>query len=203
PQEPTKHQYDYDVATVYGFLKANGLENEVKVNIEVGHAVLAGHSFEHEVALAAALGVLGSFDANRNDYQSGWDTDQFPNNAPEMTLALHALLKAGGLTTGGFNFDAKIRRQSLDPVDLLHGHIGGLDTLARALLAAAAIIENGELDRFVADRYAKWSEGEGAEMLAGKRDLAAIAERVERLGLDPQPQSGRQEYLENLVNRYV
>ncbi len=203
PQEPTKHQYDYDVATVYGFLKANGLENEVKTNIEVGHAVLAGHSFEHEVSLAAALGILGSFDANRNDYQSGWDTDQFPNNAPEMTLALHALLKTGGLTTGGFNFDAKIRRQSLDPVDLLHGHIGGLDTLARALLAAAAMIENGEVDRFVADRYAKWSQGEGAEMLAGARDLAAIAERVERLRLDPQPQSGRQEYLENLVNRYV
>ena len=165
--------------------------------------MLAGHSFEHEVSLAAALGILGSFDANRNDYQSGWDTDQFPNNAPEMTLALHAMLKAGGLTTGGFNFDAKVRRQSFDPVDLLYGHVGGLDTLARALLAAAAMIEDGKLDRFVADRYAKWNEGEGADMLAGKRDLAAIAERVERLGLDPQPQSGRQEYLENLVNRYT
>jgi xylose isomerase len=203
PQEPTKHQYDYDVATVFGFLKANGLEKEVKVNIEVGHAVLAKHTFEHEVSLAAALGILGSLDANRNDYQSGWDTDQFPNNAPETALALHAILKAGGLTTGGFNFDAKVRRQSFDAVDLLHGHIGGIDTLARGLLAAAAMIEDGKLDRFVADRYAKWDRGEGAEMLAGKRDFAAIADRVRREGLDPQPHSGRQEYLENLVNWYL
>ncbi len=203
PQEPTKHQYDYDVATVFGFLKANGLENEVKVNIEVGHAVLAKHTFEHEVSLAAALGILGSVDANRNDYQSGWDTDQFPNNAPETALAIYAILKAGGLTTGGFNFDAKVRRQSFDAVDLIHGHIGGIDTLARGLLAAAAMIEDGKLDRFVADRYAKWNDGEGAEMLSGKRDLADIAARVEREGLDPQPQSGRQEYLENLANRYL
>ncbi len=203
PQEPTKHQYDYDVATVFGFLKANGLENEVKVNIEVGHAVLAKHTFEHEVSLAAALGILGSLDANRNDYQSGWDTDQFPNNAPEMALALHAILRAGGLTTGGFNFDAKVRRQSFDAVDLLHAHVGGIDTLARALLGAAAMIEDGKLDRFVAERYAKWDRGEGAEMLAGKRDFAAIAERVRREGLDPQPHSGRQEYLENLVNWYL
>jgi xylose isomerase len=203
PQEPTKHQYDYDVATVFGFLKAQGLENEVKVNIEVGHAVLAGHSFEHEVSLAAALGILGSLDANRNDYQSGWDTDQFPNNAPEMALAVYAILRAGGLTTGGFNFDAKVRRQSFDPVDLVYGHIGGIDTLARGLLAAAAMIEDGKLDRFVADRYAKWSGADGLEMLAGRRSLAEIADRVERAGLDPQPQSGRQEYLENLVNRYL
>jgi xylose isomerase len=203
PQEPTKHQYDYDVATVFGFLKANGLENEVKVNIEVGHAVLAGHSFEHEVSLAAALGIFGSLDANRNDYQSGWDTDQFPNNAPETALAVYAILKAGGLTTGGFNFDAKVRRQSFDPIDLIHGHIGGIDTLARGLLAAAAMIEDGKLDSFVADRYAKWNGSEGLEMLAGRRSLAEIADRVERAGLDPQPQSGRQEYLENLVNRYL
>jgi xylose isomerase len=203
PQEPTKHQYDYDVATVFGFLKAHGLENEVKVNIEVGHAVLAGHSFEHEVSLAAALGILGSLDANRNDYQSGWDTDQFPNNAPETALAIYAILKAGGLTTGGFNFDAKVRRQSFDAVDLIYGHVGGIDTLARGLLAAAAMIEDGKLDRFVAGRYANWDLGEGAEMLAGKRDLADIADRVEREGLDPQPRSGRQEYLENLVNRYL
>ena len=203
PQEPTKHQYDFDVATVYGFLKANGLENEVKVNIEVGHAVLAHHSFEHEVSLAAALGILGSVDANRNDYQSGWDTDQFPNNAPELSLAIHAILKAGGLANGGFNFDAKIRRQSIEPVDLLYGHIGGLDTLARALTAAAAMIEDGALDRFVAERYAGWDRGEAAEMLAGRRGLAEIAARVERDKLDPQPRSGRQEYLENLVNRYL
>ncbi len=203
PQEPTKHQYDFDVATVYGFLKANGLENEVKVNIEVGHAVLAHHSFEHEVSLAAALGILGSVDANRNDYQSGWDTDQFPNNAPELSLALHAILKAGGLGAGGFNFDAKARRQSFEPVDLIYAHIGGIDTLARALVAAAAMIEDGALDRFVAERYASWDRGEGAEMLAGRRSLTEIAARVEGDNLDPQPRSGRQEYLENLVNRYL
>jgi len=203
PQEPTKHQYDFDVATVFGFLKANGLENEVKVNIEVGHAVLAHHSFEHEVSLAAALGILGSVDANRNDYQSGWDTDQFPNNAPELSLALHAILKTGGLGAGGFNFDAKVRRQSLEPVDLIYAHIGGIDTLARALVAAAALIEDGALDRFVAERYAGWDRGEGAEILAGRRGLAEIAARVERDNLDPQPRSGRQEYLENLVNRHL
>ena len=203
PQEPTKHQYDFDVATVYGFLKANGLENEVKVNIEVGHAVLAHHSFEHEVSLAAALGILGSVDANRNDYQSGWDTDQFPNNAPELSLALHVILKAGGLGAGGFNFDAKVRRQSFEPVDLIYAHIGGIDTLARALVAAAAMIEDGALDRFVAERYAGWNRDEAAEMLAGRRGLAEIAARVERDDLDPQPRSGRQEYLENLVSRYL
>ena len=203
PQEPTKHQYDFDVGNVYGFLAANGLANEVKVNIEVGHAVLAHHAFEHEVSLAAALGILGSVDANRNDYQSGWDTDQFPNNAPELALALHAILKFGGLGAGGFNFDAKIRRQSLEPADLLYGHIGGMDTLARALTAAAAMIEDGAIDRFVAERYAGWDRGEGAELLAGRRGLADLAARVERDNLDPQPRSGRQEYLENLVNRYL
>ena len=129
PQEPTKHQYDYDVATVYGFLKRFGLEKEVKVNIEQGHAILAGHSFEHELALANALGIFGSIDMNRNDYQSGWDTDQFPNNVPEMALAYYQVLQAGGFKTGGTNFDAKLRRQSLDPQDLLIGHIGGMDCL--------------------------------------------------------------------------
>jgi xylose isomerase len=136
PQEPTKHQYDYDVATVYGFLKRFGLENEVKVNIEQGHAILAGHSFEHELALAASLGMFGSIDMNRNDYQSGWDTDQFPNNVPEMALAYYEILKAGGFTTGGTNFDAKLRRQSLDPEDLILAHVGGMDVCARGLKAA-------------------------------------------------------------------
>jgi xylose isomerase len=203
PQEPTKHQYDYDVATVFGFLKANGLENEVKVNIEVGHAFLAHHSFEHEVSLATALGIFGSVDANRNDYQSGWDTDQFPNNAPELSLALLAILRAGGLASGGFNFDAKVRRQSFDPIDLIYAHIGGMDTLARALIAAAAMIADGALDRFVGERYEAWDRGAGAEMLAGKHDIAQIAARVERDNLNPQPRSGRQEYLENVVNRHL
>jgi xylose isomerase len=203
PQEPSKHQYDYDVATVYGFLKANGLENEVKVNIEVGHAILAGHSFEHEIALASALGILGSVDANRNDYQSGWDTDQFPNNVPEMALAMITILKQGGLGNGGFNFDSKVRRQSLDPADLLHGHIGGMDVCARALKAAAAIIADGELDAYVAKRYAGWDSAEGKAMLAGKRSLDDMAARVAKENINPKARSGGQELLENLINRFV
>ncbi len=203
PQEPTKHQYDFDTATVYGFLKTYGLENEVRVNIEVGHAVLAHHSFEHEIATATALGIHGSIDINRNDYQSGWDTDQFPNNVPEVALALYYILKAGGFTTGGLNFDAKLRRQSLDPEDLLYGHVGGMDVCARALIAAADMIEDGALAGFVDERYAGWTSAEGQAMLSGERSLADIAARVERGALDPQPVSGRQEYLENLVNTYL
>jgi xylose isomerase len=203
PQEPSKHQYDYDVATVYGFLKTYGLEKEVKVNIEVGHAFLAGHSFEHELHLARSLGILGSVDANRNDLQSGWDTDQFPNNPGEMTLAFYEILKNGGLGKGGFNFDAKVRRQSLDPVDLVHGHVGGLDTLARGLKGAAALIEDGTYDKVVEDRYAGWQDKEAKAMLSGKRSLEQIATRVEKQNINPEPRSGRQEYLENLVNRFV
>ncbi len=202
PQEPTKHQYDFDVAAVYGLLKTYGLENEVKVNIEVGHAVLAGHSFEHELALASALGILGSCDINRNDYQSGWDTDQFPNDVPEVALALYYILRAGGFTTGGLNFDAKLRRQSIEPDDLLHAHVGGMDVCARALKAAAAMLEEGSLERFVAERYAGWDAPEARKMLDGTYDLAAIADYVERAGVQPTPRSGRQEYLENLVNRF-
>jgi xylose isomerase len=203
PQEPSKHQYDYDVATVYGFLQRYGLEKEVKCNIEVGHAFLAGHSFEHELALASSLGMLGSVDANRNDLQSGWDTDQFPNNAAEMTLAFYYILKQGGLGNGGFNFDAKVRRQSLDPVDLVYGHIGGLDTLARGLKAAAALIEDGTFDQALEERYAGWKTTEAKAMLAGKRTLEQIAARVEKQNINPEPKSGRQEYLENLINRFV
>jgi xylose isomerase len=203
PQEPTKHQYDYDVATVYGFLKAYGFDKEVKVNIEVGHAFLAGHSFEHELAVARSLGILGSVDANRNDLQSGWDTDQFPNNPGEMALAFYQILKNGGLGNGGFNFDAKVRRQSLDPEDLLSGHIGGLDVLARGLRGAAALIEDGTYDSFLADRYAGWATPEAQAMLNGGRSLADIAARVEAENINPEPRSGRQEYLENLVNRFV
>lgn len=202
PQEPSKHQYDYDVATVYGFLKTYGLEKEVKVNIEVGHAFLAGHSFEHELHLARSLGILGSVDANRNDLQSGWDTDQFPNNVGEMALAFYEILKNGGLGNGGFNFDAKVRRQSLDPADLLHGHIGGLDVLARGLKAAAALIADGTYDKAVDERYAGWNTPEAQKMLTSE-SLADIAARVERDNINPQPKSGRQEYLENLWNRFV
>lgn len=203
PQEPSKHQYDYDVATVYGFLQKYGLEKRVKCNIEVGHAFLAGHSFEHELAVASSLGMLGSVDANRNDLQSGWDTDHFPNNAGEMALAFYYILKQGGLGQGGFNFDAKVRRQSLDPADLLHGHVGGLDTLARGLKGAVALIEDGEFDKLLDDRYAGWDNGLGKDILAGKLSLADIAAKVHAEGINPQPKSGRQEYLENLVNRFV
>ncbi|QYO76900.1 xylose isomerase [Devosia salina] len=203
PQEPSKHQYDYDVATVYGFLQRYGLEKEVKCNIEVGHAFLAGHSFEHELAVASSLGMLGSVDANRNDLQSGWDTDQFPNNAGEMALAFYYILKQGGLGQGGFNFDAKVRRQSLDPADLLYGHIGGLDTLARGLKGAAALIEDGEFDTLMDERYAGWNQPGAAAMLKGDRTLEQISDWVLAENINPQPRSGRQEYLENLVNRFV
>ncbi len=202
PQEPTKHQYDYDVGTIFGFLKAYGLENEIKVNIEANHATLAGHSFEHEIALAVALGVFGSIDINRGDQQSGWDTDQFPNSVPEVGLALYHILKGGGFTTGGLNFDAKIRRQSLDPDDLLHAHIGGMDVCARGLLMAAKMIEDGELAEHVEARYAGWGSTEGQAILNGERSLEDLANRVQAENIEPSPLSGRQEYLENLVNRY-
>jgi xylose isomerase len=203
PQEPSKHQYDYDAATVYGFLKRHGLENEVKLNLEQGHAILAGHSFEHEIATATSLGILGSIDMNRNDYQSGWDTDQFPNNVPEVALAYYHILKDGGLKTGGTNFDAKLRRQSTDADDLIHGHIGGMDICARGLKAAAAIIEDGTLDQFVDDRYEGWKGDEAQKMLTGEYDLSQIEAYVEQADVNPEPKSGHQEYLENVVNRFV
>lgn len=203
PQEPAKHQYDYDAATVYGFLKRHGLENEIKLNLEQGHAILAGHSFEHEIATATALGVFGSIDMNRNDYQSGWDTDQFPNNVPEVALAYYYILKAGGFTSGGTNFDSKLRRQSVDAEDLLMGHIGGMDVCARGLKAAVAMIEDGTLGQFVSDRYAGWQTPEAQAMLQGKQSLEEITAQVEATGLNPEPRSGRQEYLENVINRFV
>jgi len=203
PQEPTKHQYDYDVATVYGFLREFGLEREVKVNIEQGHAILAGHTFEHELALAASLGIFGSIDMNRNDMQSGWDTDQFPNNVPEMALAYYQILQAGGFTTGGTNFDAKLRRQSLDPQDLLVAHIGGMDCCARGLKAAARMIEDKALSGPLEARYAGWKSREARAILKGERTLEQLAERVVARRIEPQPRSGRQELLENIVNRYV
>ena len=203
PQEPSKHQYDYDVATVYGFLQRYGLEKHVKCNIEVGHAFLAGHSFEHELAVASSLGMLGSVDANRNDLQSGWDTDHFPNNPGEMALAFYYILKQGGLGKGGFNFDAKVRRQSLDAADLLYGHVGGLDVLARGLKGAAALIADGEFDKNLDDRYAGWQSGIGKDILGKKLSLSDLADKVHADNINPQPRSGRQEYLENLVNRFI
>ena len=201
PQEPTKHQYDYDVATVYGFLQRFGLEKDVKVNIEQGHAILAGHSFEHELALARELGILGSIDMNRNDYQSGWDTDQFPNNVPEVALAYYEILKAGGLGRGGTNFDAKLRRQSLDPVDLVAAHVGAMDVCARGLKAAARMLEDDALEAPRRARYAGWESAAAQAMLGA--DLATVAAPVEAGEITPEPISGRQEILENIVNRYV
>ena len=204
PQEPSKHQYDFDVATVYGFLKRHGLEHEIRLNIEQGHSILAGHTWEHEIALAQALGVFGSIDANRNDYQSGWDTDQFPNNVPEVALAYYHILKHGGFAGGGgTNFDSKLRRQSIDADDLLIGHIGGMDTCARGLKAAAALIEDGGLDAFVKERYSGWDSDYWQGVLAGNGSLEEMTQKVVEEGLEPEPRSGKQEYLENLVNRFV
>jgi xylose isomerase len=203
PKEPTKHQYDYDVGTIYGMLKAFGLEAEVKINIEQNHAILAGHSFEHEIALAAALGIFGSLDLNRGDNLLGWDTDQFAMSVPELTLACYYILKAGGFTTGGMNFDAKIRRQSIDPDDLLEAHVGSMDACARALIAAEKIIADGTLDGIVAERYAGWDGKEGKAILAGKRSLADLSDAVLKKGIEPEPRSGRQEHIERLLNDYT
>jgi len=203
PREPSKHQYDFDTATVYGFLCRYGLEREIKVNIEANHATLAGHSFEHEIAVANDLGIFGSIDMNRGDMQCAWDTDQFPNSIPETALAMYLILKGGGFTTGGVNFDAKVRRQSIDPEDMFYGHIGGMDVTARALLIAEKMLQEGQLDRHVDARYAGWATEFGQEVLGGKMTLDAVADRVLQRNVDTPPQSGRQEYLENLLNRYL
>ena len=203
PQEPTKHQYDYDCATVLGFLQRHGLEGEYKVNIEVNHATLSGHSFHHEVAFAAEHGLLGSIDANRGDPQNGWDTDQFPNSVEEMSLAMYEILRTGGLGTGGFNFDTKLRRQSMDRTDLFHGHIGGIDTLARSLLVAAAMIEDGTVEGAREHRYRGWATDAGAAILTGSGTLAELADQAVAGSLSPHAVSGRQEWLENAVNRAI
>jgi len=202
PREPSKHQYDFDVATVFGFLQKFGLEKEVRVNIENNHATLAGHSFEHEIATALALGIFGSVDMNRGDTLLGWDTDQFPNVAADMVLPLYLLLQGGGFTTGGFNFDAKVRRQSFEPVDLFHAHAGAMDVTARALLAAEQVIKDGRLAQAVKARYQGWSGPLGKEILSGATGLEALSKRVLERNLDVPPVSGRQEMLENLLNRF-
>jgi xylose isomerase len=203
PHEPTKHQYDFDVDTIYGFLRHHGLEREVKLNIEANHATLSGHSFDHEIAMAIDFGVFGSIDMNRGDPQNGWDTDQFPNDVREISLALYHVLKGGGFKTGGSNFDAKVRRQSIDPLDLFYGHIGAVDVLARGLLNAAAMLEGGELKRFVEERYAGWRTPDARAMLEGKLNLAEITDAAVAQEVAPLQRSGRQEYLENIVSRYT
>jgi xylose isomerase len=203
PQEPTKHQYDYDAATVHGFLARHDLAGEYRLNLEVNHATLAGHSFQHEVAYAISHGMFGSIDANRGDYQNGWDTDQFPNSVDELSLAVYDIVRSDGFTTGGFNFDTKLRRQSLSRTDLFHAHIGGIDTLARALLVAAGMIERAEIERRRTERYAGWTGELGRSILAGEVPFEVLAGRVGAGEIDPKPVSGRQELLENLVNQDV
>ena len=203
PREPSKHQYDFDTATVYGFLCRHGLDKEIKVNIEGNHATLSGHSFEHEVATALDLGIFGSIDMNRGDMQCGWDTDQFPNNIPETALVMYLILQGGGFTTGGLNFDSKVRRQSIDAEDMFHGHIGGMDVSARALLIAEQMVTDGRLARHVEARYAGWNSAFGQDLMGGRLGLDQVAARALDRNQDTRPVSGRQELLENLLNSYL
>jgi xylose isomerase len=202
PFEPTKHQYDHDVAAVYAFLQRYGLANDVKVNIEVNHATLAGLDFEHEIAAARCFGIFGSIDINRGDPRNGWDTDQFPNNAQELVPSMVQLVEDKGFITGGFNFDAKLRRQSVDPADLYLAHIGGIDTLARALLAAADVVTDGSLERLRRERYQGWGEDLGKQIVSGELDLAALADLATEKSFDPAPRSGRQELAESIIARH-
>jgi xylose isomerase len=203
PKEPTKHQYDFDVASGIAFLRTYGLENYFKFNIETNHATLAGHTFQHEIDVAAAQNMLGSIDANSGDLLLGWDTDQFNTDVKELTLAMISILRAGGLGTGGFNFDAKLRRQSIDPEDLFHAHIGGMDAYALAFKLARKILTEGKFERFVADRYASFDSGYGRDIEKGRVGFKELNKLVlGKLG-EPKPRSGKQEYLENLLNSYL
>jgi xylose isomerase len=202
PCEPSKHQYDYDSATVIGFLNKFGLADDFKINVEVNHATLAGHTFQHELQVAADAGLLGSIDANRGDYQNGWDTDQFPNNINEIIEAMLVIVEAGGLQGGGVNFDAKIRRNSTDIDDLFHAHVGGMDIFARALIAADAILTKSEYKQFRTNRYASFDSGAGSDYEAGKMTLTDLRNYAAANG-EPEVRSGKQEYLENLINRYI
>lgn len=202
PMEPTKHQYDYDSETVIGFLREFDLLDDFALNIEVNHATLAGHTFDHELQVAANAGVLGSIDANRGDYQNGWDTDQFPNDPTEMLLAMRVILKNGGIGPGGINFDAKIRRNSTDREDLFYAHIGGMDAFARALINAHEMMEEGTLEDFVKQRYSSFDKGNGKKFEEGKLSLKQLANIGKKQGVI-EPKSGRQEWAENVVSRWV
>ena len=201
PMEPTKHQYDVDTETVIGFLRANGLDKDFKVNIEVNHATLAGHTFEHELQCAADAGLLGSIDANRGDYQNGWDTDQFPIDLYELTQAMMVILKAGGLV-GGTNFDAKTRRNSTDLDDIIIAHVSGMDIMARALLVAADVLTKSELPKMLKERYASFDSGKGKEFEDGKLTLEQVVEYAKTKG-EPKATSGKQELYETIVNMYI
>lgn len=202
PMEPTKHQYDYDTATVVGFLRQYGLDQDFKINIEVNHATLAGHTFAHELRVAADAGLLGSIDANKGDYQNGWDTDEFPSNIPEVTEAMLEILQAGGLKNGGTNFDAKTRRNSTDPEDLFIAHISGMDTFARALIIADRILSESDYLKLRKERYASFDSGKGAEFESGKLQLEELYHIAGQAG-EPRQISGKQELLEQLINCYI
>jgi xylose isomerase len=202
PKEPTKHQYDFDSATVLSFLKTYGLEDSFKINVEANHATLAGHTFEHDLAVASNAGKLGSIDVNRGDPQLGWDTDQFPTDLYSNTYAMLIVLNQGGIGSGGLNFDAKVRRGSSDLVDLYHAHIGGMDSFARGLVIAASIIEDGVISDFITDRYKSWQGEAASRVMAGGSSLSELETFVLQNG-EPTLKSGRQEYLENLINNYL
>ena len=202
PCEPSKHQYDYDCETVIGFLRQYDLLNDFKINVEVNHATLAGHTFTHELQVAADAGLLGSIDANRGDYQNGWDTDQFPNDVNELTEAMLVILQAGGFKGGGINFDAKIRRNSTDINDLFHAHIGGIDTFARALLTADNILNKSDFKKLRKERYATFDSGKGKEFEEGKLSLEDLRTYAIENG-EPATRSGKQEYFENIINRFI
>ena len=203
PKEPTKHQYDSDAAACLNFLRQYDLMDHLKLNIETNHATLAGHSVEHELEVAAAAGALGSIDANTGDEMLGWDTDQFPTNIYMTTQIMLSLLKMGGFTTGGLNFDAKVRRESFEPVDLFHAHVGGMDAFARGLKVAHAIIEDGRLDTFVSERYASYDSGLGKQIENGEVGFKELEAHVLSNGEPGVTPSGRQEMLENLVNEFL
>ncbi len=202
PCEPSKHQYDYDSETVIGFLRQFDLLNDFKLNIEVNHATLAGHTFQHELQVAADAGVLGSMDANRGDYQNGWDTDQFPNNINELAETMLVVLEAGGFAGGGINFDAKRRRNSTDPADLFYAHIGGMDVFARALIVADQVLQHSDYRKIRKDRYASFDTGAGKDFETGKLTLEDLRSFAVAHG-EPKVVSGKQEYLENLINRFI
>jgi xylose isomerase len=202
PMEPSKHQYDFDAATVISFLREFDLMDDFKLNIEVNHATLAHHTFQHELQVAADAGMLGSMDANRGDYQNGWDTDQFPNNLYELTESMLVILQAGGFKNGGVNFDAKTRRNSTDLVDIFHAHIGGMDAFARSLIIAQAIIDDGEYSQLRKERYASFDSGKGKAFENGKVSLEELANLARKNG-EPAQISGRQEYFENMINKFI
>ncbi|MDP6785429.1 MAG: xylose isomerase, partial [Alphaproteobacteria bacterium] len=203
PHEPTKHQYDFDAASCLALIRKAGLEKEIKLNIEVNHATLSGHNFEHEIAYAISNDVLGSIDINRGDTLLGWDTDQFPNNPADLLMAFYHIFSNGGFSQGGFNFDAKIRRQSIDPEDLFHAHIGGMDVCAKTLLATEKLINDNIISKHIQKRYSKWDNDLGKRIHDKKTNLEKLHQTVIDQNINPEPKSGQQELLENLLNKYL